>query len=233
MLSPPCYPACCPSSGVRCPWPGRCAAAHDMAAARAGRFCPKPRSCMLCGALSAQASQPLHAVVRDSHPAGGTHTTHFEPLHKLRAHPTYILKCLISPDSQQLATTSADKTIKLWNLETFTLDRTLLGHAKWVARAGAHGLQGTARAQTSCGPLAGWEGGHVGAAVAGLAGGPRVEQCASSQGWILWHSGVHHSGQKADHASVASQSAWFSCRGHEYPGRGKGAHWCTGAHQTD
>jgi G protein beta subunit-like protein len=61
---------------------------------------------------------------------GGAHTTHFEPLHKLRAHPSYILKCLISPDSQQLATTSADKTIKLWNLETFTLDRTLVGHAK-------------------------------------------------------------------------------------------------------
>ena len=34
------------------------------------------------------------------------------------------------PDSQQLATTSADKTIKLWNLETFMLDRALLGRAK-------------------------------------------------------------------------------------------------------
>ena len=37
-------------------------------------------------------------------------TTHFEPLHKLKAHTNIILKCLISPDCQQLATTSADKT---------------------------------------------------------------------------------------------------------------------------
>jgi hypothetical protein len=31
----------------------------------------------------------------------GTHlTTHFEPFHKLNAHNTYILKCLISPDGR-------------------------------------------------------------------------------------------------------------------------------------
>lgn len=42
--------------------------------------------------------------------AGTSLTTHFEPLHKLKAHNNYILKCLISPDCQQLATTSADKT---------------------------------------------------------------------------------------------------------------------------
>ena len=42
--------------------------------------------------------------------AGSSLTTHFEPLHKLKAHNNYILKCLISPDCQQLATTSADKT---------------------------------------------------------------------------------------------------------------------------
>jgi WD40 repeat protein len=58
---------------------------------------------------------------------GSSITTHFEPLHKLRAHSTYILKCLISPDVQQLATTSADKTVKLWNLDNFTLNRTLTG----------------------------------------------------------------------------------------------------------
>lgn len=39
----------------------------------------------------------------------------------------YILKCLISPDVRQLATASSDKTIKLWNLDTFALDRTLTG----------------------------------------------------------------------------------------------------------
>jgi G protein beta subunit-like protein len=58
---------------------------------------------------------------------GTSMTTHFEPLHKLRAHSGYILKALISPDVQQLATTSSDKTVKLWNLDSFTLDRTLTG----------------------------------------------------------------------------------------------------------
>ena len=38
-----------------------------------------------------------------------------------------ILKCLLSPDVRQLATASADKTVKLWNLDGFVLDRTLTG----------------------------------------------------------------------------------------------------------
>lgn len=59
-------------------------------------------------------------------------TTHFEPLHKLRAHQGYVLKCMLSPDVRQLATTSSDKTVKLWNLDGFTLDRTLAGHQRWV-----------------------------------------------------------------------------------------------------
>jgi len=58
--------------------------------------------------------------------------THFEPLHKLVAHEGYILKCLISPDVMHLATTSSDKTIKLWSLENFELKQTLTGHQKWV-----------------------------------------------------------------------------------------------------
>ena len=49
----------------------------------------------------------------------------------------YVLKCLLSPDVRQLATTSADKTIKLWNLDGFTLDRTLVGTALIYA-AGMH-----------------------------------------------------------------------------------------------
>lgn len=64
---------------------------------------------------------------------GASLTTHFEPLHKLRAHAgKYVLKCLLSPDVRQLATASADKTVKLWNLDGFTLERTLTGHQKWV-----------------------------------------------------------------------------------------------------
>jgi target of rapamycin complex subunit LST8 len=65
--------------------------------------------------------------------AGGGATTHFEPLHKLRAHPgKYILKCLLSPDVRALATTSSDRTVKLWSLDGFGLDRTLTGHGRWV-----------------------------------------------------------------------------------------------------
>lgn len=59
---------------------------------------------------------------------GSSLTTHFEPLHKLRAHQGYVLKCLLSPDVRQLATTSSDKTVKLWNLDGFQLERTLTGH---------------------------------------------------------------------------------------------------------
>ena len=54
-------------------------------------------------------------------------------MHKLRAHSSYILKCLISPDCQQLATTSSDKTVRLWNLDNnFQLERTLVGHTRYV-----------------------------------------------------------------------------------------------------
>ena len=63
---------------------------------------------------------------------GAKTTTHFEPLHKLQAHNAYVLKCLLSPDCRLLATTSSDKTVKLWNLDGFKLERTLEGHQRWV-----------------------------------------------------------------------------------------------------
>ncbi|CAA2969448.1 LST8 homolog [Olea europaea subsp. europaea] len=67
----------------------------------------------------------------------GTQTmTNFEPLHKLQAHDGYILKCLLSPElcdpNRYLATASADHTVKIWNLDGFTLEKTLVGHQRWV-----------------------------------------------------------------------------------------------------
>ena len=63
----------------------------------------------------------------------GTKTTaHVEPIHKLQAHNADVLKCLLSQDCRMLATTSSDKTVKLWNLDGFKLERTLEGHQRWV-----------------------------------------------------------------------------------------------------
>eukprot|EP00850_Spirogloea_muscicola_P011620 SM000073S21396 [mRNA] locus=s73:18828:21843:+ [translate_table: standard] len=63
-------------------------------------------------------------------------STTFEPLQRLQAHNAYILKCLFSPEysesNRYLATASSDHTIKLWNVDGFTLERTLTGHKRWV-----------------------------------------------------------------------------------------------------
>lgn len=81
--------------------------------------------------------------------------TNFEPLHKLQAHDGYILKCLLSPEFcepnrycisfyeqciqtlrikqcmpfsfRYLATASSDHTVKIWNVDGFTLEKTLVG----------------------------------------------------------------------------------------------------------
>ena len=56
-----------------------------------------------------------------------------ELMHKVEAHSAYLLKCVMSPDSKALATTSADKTVKLWDAErNFALDKTLSAHTAWV-----------------------------------------------------------------------------------------------------
>lgn len=58
----------------------------------------------------------------------------FDPLQKIDAHSTYVLRCLFSPDAKYLATTSADNSTNLWQSHTEGFERsyTLTGHNKWV-----------------------------------------------------------------------------------------------------
>lgn len=57
----------------------------------------------------------------------------FEPLQKLQAHATYLIKCLFSPDGTKLATMSSDQSIKIWSTHNnFECEKTLNGHQRWV-----------------------------------------------------------------------------------------------------
>jgi G protein beta subunit-like protein len=70
---------------------------------------------------------------------------HLQPLHKLQAHGSYITAARLSPDVRYLATASADRTVKLWNVADYSLATTLAGAS-------------TARPRT--GQDAGWSGGE-------------------------------------------------------------------------
>eukprot|EP01038_Epipyxis_sp_PR26KG_P012793 gene12793-17151_t len=59
-------------------------------------------------------------------------TKSLELVKEFQAHDEYLLKCLISPDVNTIATTSADKLIKLWNTRTWEVEKTLVKHQKWV-----------------------------------------------------------------------------------------------------
>lgn len=62
-----------------------------------------------------------------------SYASKFQPLTKIDAHQTYILKCLFSRDVKFLATMSADHTIKLWEVDKmFALAKVLIGHERWV-----------------------------------------------------------------------------------------------------
>lgn len=73
--------------------------------------------------------------------------TDLQPRTMFPAHGKYLTKVLISPDTKNLATASADTTIKIWssnaatdpatgqpaaNASGYTLDKTLTGHQRWV-----------------------------------------------------------------------------------------------------
>lgn len=64
----------------------------------------------------------------------GRELTEMQPRTKFQAHSKYLVRCLVSPNVKYLATCSADKTIKIWNMEpqSITLDKTLVGHQRWV-----------------------------------------------------------------------------------------------------
>ncbi|KAL6928154.1 TOR complex subunit lst8 [Hanseniaspora valbyensis] len=64
-----------------------------------------------------------------------TDATLLSPLAKFRAHTTYITKLLISQDSKNLATCSADGSARVWDisdLNNIVLKQTLDGHKRWV-----------------------------------------------------------------------------------------------------
>lgn len=58
----------------------------------------------------------------------------FKLVYQFQAHDEYLLRCVMSPDSRLVATTSADKSIKLWSTENWDGKpwKTLSQHQRWV-----------------------------------------------------------------------------------------------------
>jgi WD40 repeat protein/GTPase SAR1 family protein len=67
---------------------------------------------------------PLEAIV--------TAQNNLEPCQTLRGHQNRILAIAFSPDGHTLASGSLDRTIKLWNPETYQCRLTLQGHQSWI-----------------------------------------------------------------------------------------------------
>mmetsp|Transcript_16050 Transcript_16050/g.21210 ORF Transcript_16050/g.21210 Transcript_16050/m.21210 type:complete len:277 (+) Transcript_16050:103-933(+) len=58
----------------------------------------------------------------------------FEQTKSFNAHDGYLLKCVLSPDTSVLVTTSSDKTAKVWDATSgeWALQQTLSQHQRWV-----------------------------------------------------------------------------------------------------
>lgn len=61
----------------------------------------------------------------------------FNIVGKVQVHNTYVTKCVLSTEGKLLATCSADKTVKIWQVdreseELLVLDKALIGHKMWV-----------------------------------------------------------------------------------------------------
>jgi hypothetical protein len=50
-----------------------------------------------------------------------------------QAHKSHVLQLVTSPDQTMLATMSSDHTVKIWSLDSLTLQQTLAGHTRWVS----------------------------------------------------------------------------------------------------
>eukprot|EP01088_Endostelium_zonatum_P009777 TRINITY_DN23090_c0_g1_i1.p1 TRINITY_DN23090_c0_g1~~TRINITY_DN23090_c0_g1_i1.p1 ORF type:complete len:305 (-),score=47.31 TRINITY_DN23090_c0_g1_i1:664-1578(-) len=87
-------------------------------------------SIMSDGSAVAAANNKGHCFVWK---LGEKDTSVFQPIIRISAHKAYILRTMYSMDGKYLATTSADKTVKLWKVKDgYTLFKTLKGHQRWV-----------------------------------------------------------------------------------------------------
>ncbi|MCO5583302.1 hypothetical protein L7F22_037212 [Adiantum nelumboides] len=84
------------------------------------------------GILEGQSGTPLDGT-NGTGPGSGDFTD-LQPVTRFQAHDKYLTKCLLSPDVRHLATCSADTTVKIWSTSRyeFALEKTLVGHQRWV-----------------------------------------------------------------------------------------------------